>query len=253
MKPLTGILIFISIASFACSKSLIPDDPKHDSISLDSVVLDTFIKNNYSRDAKLLYCLEIVHDSTHFNRNNPVIDTSEVSEILKIIQAVYDLNTEESRIVFDTYKIHSRICLAFNNIYLKVQTDQPAIVNLSKEIIPTGNQQLDAILGTYGFDSVRTFNGYPGFPWLTIYSKNEYNLLPIVSMFRKIPSILLTDWEEGSCIGDGSTISLTRFKDSAKIIFGIGNGDCPAGCIYHKYWEFEVKESKATFIRTFEN
>jgi len=252
MKLLTRIVPIFLICLSACEKTPFSNND-HDSITLDSVRLDTFILNNYYRDAKLLYCYEIFQDSSHFNRNNPSLDTAEITKVLKIIQTVYNLNTQESKTIFNVYKIHARLCISFNSIYLKVQPNQPEIINLSKGIIPTGNQQLDNLLATYRFDSVRTFYSYPNFPWLTIYSKDEYNLLPIVSKFSKIPSIILTDWEKGLCIGDGNTISLTRFQDYAKILFSIGDGDCPAGCIYHKYWEFEVKDSKAIFIRTFED
>ncbi len=252
MKFYTWLFLTTLICVSACEEDQLPN-LDHDSINLDSVRLDTFIINNYYYDAKLLYSAEIYQDSTHFNRNNPIIDTSEITKILKIIQTVYNLNSPESETVFNTYKIHARLCTSFNSIYLKVQTNLPEIMNLSKGIIPTGNQQLDRLLDTYKFDSVRTFHSYPNFPWLTIFSKGEYNLLPIVSKFNKVPSIILTDWENGPCIGDGNTFSLTRFKDFAQIIFSIGDGDCPAGCIYHKYWEFQVKDNKAIFIRIFED
>lgn len=252
MKQSVLIFVFMSIVISSCEKTPFSDQ-YHDSIALDSIRLGTFVLNNYYQDAKLLYCYEIFQDKSHFNRNNNILDTTEIKKVLKIIQAVYNLDSHESNTVFDVHKIHARLCISLNSIYLKVQTNQPEIMNLSKGIIPTGNQQLDNLLSTYGFDSVRTFYNYPDFPWLTIYSKNEYNMLPIVNQFSSVPSIIQTDWESGICIGDGNTISLTRFPNYARIIFSIGEGDCPAGCIYHKYWEFEVENNKATFIRTFED
>lgn len=244
------LLILITIS--ACEKTQWPDY-NHDSIDLDLVKLDTFIINNYYIDAKNLYSYEIFHDSTHFNRYNPIPDTSEITKILKIIQTVYDIDSPVTDTIFNFYKIHTRFCFSYNSIYLMVQTDQPEIINLSHGIIPTGNEQLDELLEMYKFDSVRTSYGYPDFPWLTIFSKNEYNLIPIVPKFDKIPSIILTDWERGYCIGEGNTIALQRFQDYAEIIFSIGFGDCPAGCIYHKYWEFHVAESKAIYIGSYED
>jgi hypothetical protein len=45
-------------------------------------------------------------------------------------------------------------------------------------IHPTGNQALDDILSTYGFDSVKTAYSYPNFPWLTIFTKKELTMIP---------------------------------------------------------------------------
>lgn len=252
MKLYPWLFLTILICISACEKTQLPD-LKHDSIKLDSVRLDTFIINNYYKDAKLLYYNEIYQDSTHFDRNNPIIDTSEITKVLKIIQTVYTLNSPESDTVFKTYKIHARLCYTFNSIYLEVQTNQPEIINLSKGVIPTGNQQLDNLLMTYQFDSVQTFYSYPSFNWLIIFSKKEYNLIPIVNKFSLIPSIILTDWEKGYCIGDGNTITLIRSHDSAQMIFSVGDGDCPSGCEYHKYWEFHIEDNKAIFVKSFED
>ncbi len=252
MKKFILFISIITICLSACEKTQLPDSD-HDSIKLDSVKLGAFIKNNYYNDARLLYTYEIYQDSTHFNRKNPIIDTSEITRVLKIIQLIYDLNSPETNTIFNTYKIHARLCISFNSIYLKVKTDQPEIINLAKGIIPTGNIQLDALLTNYGFDSVRTFYNYPAFPWLTIYSANDYNLIPVADKFSKNSSIMLTDFENGPCIGDGNTISLIRSQNSAKVTFSIGDGDCPAGCIYHKYWEFLVENNKAAFVKSFEH
>ena len=252
MKLKLLLFSLLTFLFYSCEKDQ-PADYYHDSIMLDSVKLDPFISTNYYHDAKLLYCNEIYQDSTHFNRNNPILDTAEITKILKIIQTVYSINSPESEIVFKTYKIHARLCYTLNSIYLKVQTDRPEIINLSKGNIPTGNQQLDNLLMTYQFDSVQTFVSYPGFNWLTIYSRNEYNLIPIVNKFSLISSIIDTDWEKGYCIGDGNTITMIRSKNSAQVIFSIGDGDCPSGCIYHKYWEFQVSNNKAKFIKSYED
>lgn len=133
-----------------------------------------------------------------------------------------------------------------------MQTDQPGIINLSNGIFPTGDLDLDTLLNTYHFDSVKTYYSYPNFPWLTIFTKEEYNLIPVENEFEAIESVFIAEFSK-VCIGDGNTITLIRNNSSATITFSIGSGDCPAGCIYHKYWEFKVMNGKATFIQTYEN
>jgi len=242
-----GLLFIITVSLSSCEKE--PETVlSHDQIKLDAVKLDPFIVTNYYKDAKLLYVNEIFQDSSHFNRNNPVLDTSEITQVLKIIQTVYDLNSLESKDIFDVHKIHPRICINLNYIWLEVQTTAPEIINLSKGIIPTGNPNLDKLLSTYEFKSVKPLLIINS---LLIYFEKEYNLIPIANEFLKIPSIISNIWD--SCAGDGNDIKLTRYQESAKIIFSIGEGDCPVGCLYHKYWEFQVANNKAIFLRSYEN
>jgi hypothetical protein len=175
-----------------------------------------------------------------------------VTNILKIIQAVYNIDIPERDTVFNIYQIHSRYCYSFNEISLEVIPEIPEIQNLSSGIIPTGEPDLDNLLSMYVFDSVRTYYNYPDFPWLSIYSQNEYNLIPLLKKFSSLEPVLITDFNK-SCIGDGNNITLIRTEESAIITFSIGTGDCPAGCLYHKYWVFEVTEGVASFIETYED
>lgn len=78
-------------------------------------------------------------------------------------------------------------------------------------------------------------------------------MIPVEKDFNNLPSILIAEFNKG-CIGDGNNITLERKDDDSAIItFSIGSGDCPAGCIYHKYWEFEVVNGIAKFIKPYGN
>lgn len=252
MKKISTLIIFVFLL-LGCEKDeeiISYDKIEEEIIGYDKIELETYIIENYSYDAKQLYFNEIFQDSTHANFNDPVLDSDEINNILKVIQAVYNSISLERDTVFDIYQIHGYYCYSFNSIMLRVKTELLEIQNLSNGIFQTGESSLDNLLSTYSFDSVKTSYSYPNFPWLTIYTKNEYNMIPIEKEFTDIKSIEIADFSKG-CIGDGNNIALTRDNTSAIITFSIGSGDCPAGCIYHKYWEFEVKEGKAVFIRTY--
>lgn len=244
MKQIIFLTVLILVTT-SCEKY-------DDFIDYDKIELKQFIIDNYYNDAKQLYFNEIIHDSSHINYNNPILDINEIDNILKIIQAVYDSNSPERFAIFDIHQIHGYYCYSFNSINLKVQIDQPEIENLSNGIFPTGETELDNILSTYGFDSVRTSYSYPDFPWLTVYTKKEHNMIPLEIEFGALDNILIAEFNKG-CVGDGSSISLLRDNSSATIIFSVGSGDCPSGCINHKYWEFKVTNGFAYFVRTYEN
>ncbi len=238
------IAIFLGITF--CEK----ENPGLDKKGLNTTDLDTFIINNYKQDATFLYFYEIISDSSHINFYNPNLDTLEINKILKIIHAVYDLHSPESNTVFKHPGIHGRYCYSFSSIDLKVKTGLPEIQNLANGVIPTGNTNLDNILIKYQFDSVETSHNYPGYLRLTIYTDNKYNLIPIEKEFGNLPQVILAEFNK-ACIGDGANIELSRDNGSAIITFSTGSGDCQAGCIYHKYWEFKVVNDKAEFIRTY--
>ena len=211
---------------------------------------DNFISENYYADAKQLYFDEIIKNNNHPNYNNPELDKKEIEKILEIIQAVYNSHSLERDTVFNIYKIHGYYCYSFNSVSLKVNTGLPSIQNLSQGIIPTGDKELDRVLAAYAFDSVRTFYSYPSFPWLTVFTKKEYNMIPVEEEFSKLESVQIAEFNKG-CVGDGNSIQLIREKDSATIIFSIGSGDCPSGCIYRRYWEFNVSSGVAKFIKAY--
>lgn len=210
----------------------------------------TEVIKNYSQDAAQLYFNEVYKNPGHSNYNNPVIDSSQIYKVLEIIQAVYNSNSPQRDTVFNIYKIHGYYCVSFNSVYLKVNPELKHIQNLSKGIIPTGNADFDLLLAKYGFDSVKTSYSYPDFNWLIIQTKKSFNMLPVANEFKNTPGVLNSDFSRG-CIGDGNSISLKRGVNSATIIFNIGSGDCPAGCIYKRFWEFLVDKSGAKFIRAY--
>lgn len=243
MKKLI-LLIAIFVVFISCNIFDFSDDDT--SIDYDSIVLDTFIVNNYSEDALELYFREIKADSTHPNYNNPIFDTNEVEKVLKIIQAVYDSDLSQRDIVFKTYNIHAFSRYDFNTIILGVDTGATEIKNLISGNIPTGNDDLDSILINFHFDSVETFNMISP---IIIYSSENYNLLPIMNELENIPSITYAE----PCFygGDGNNITLNRKIDSPKITFSIGYGDCMAGCIHREHWEFQIVGNKAKFVRSY--
>ena len=242
MKKLFPILLFTLFLT-GC-------DNENENTGYNDPELDKYILENYLHDAKQLYLHEIFNNKNHPNYNNPTIDKREVVKILKIIQAVYFSTTAERDSVFEKYQIHGYYCYGLNHLYLKVNTESPAIKKLTSNEFPTGNPSLDKILYTYHFDSTRTFYSYPDFPWLVLFTSHEYNMIPLEEKFESIESIESAELEKG-CVGDGNTITLQRNAGSATITFSLGAGDCPAGCIYHKYWEFEVSNGTAMFIRTY--
>ncbi|ALO14451.1 hypothetical protein L21SP5_00780 [Salinivirga cyanobacteriivorans] len=207
---------------------------------------------SYRTDAIQLYQQEIINNPNHPNYSEPILNHEEIDRVFELINAVYELDIPERDTVFAVYEIHTRCCIMMNGLSLKVQTDAPEVQNMVNGVTPTGNALLDSLLNIYAFDSVKLAYSYPEFPWLTLYTQEIWNMIPIAHEFEQIDAVLLSDLYPG-CVGDGNTITMERNNDFAKLTFSIGWGDCPAGCINHRYWEFRVIGGAAEFIQAYEN
>lgn len=239
---IAAVLVFISSA---CEV----EDPN---IGYEDINVEDYIRANYSEDAKQLYFHEVINNSNHPDYNEPELDEAEIEKILKLIQAVYNSDSQERDLLFNDYQIHARYCYAFNSTSLRVDTQRPEIQKLANGEFVTGEVSLDQILNTYQFDSVRLSYSYPDFPWLTIYTDKDYNMIPISEELQNLESVEIAEFNHG-CVGGGNSISLSRSNDVAILTFSVGSGDCPAGCIYYKYWEFVVSNGVASFVRSYEN
>jgi hypothetical protein len=248
MKRPTVMFAVITTAIFlSCEKKDITSNTTN---ITNPCPLEQFTVDNYTDDARNLYFSEILADSNHANYHEKQIDNSQVQSILKTIQAVYCLDVPERDTVFTLNSIHGYYCYSYHAISLEVNTNLPEIENLANGIIPTGNVALDSLLLAYHFDSVKTSFSYPNTPWLTIYTADEYNMIPIQQDLEALDQIILAEMSLG-CVGDGHNITLLRDGDASTLTFSIGSGDCPSGCLYHRYWEFNVTNDIATFVRTY--
>ncbi len=246
MKSFVFLLIVLSL--FCCQSDEI--NPK--SVGYENIIVSDFIRDQFSFSAKLLYFHEIITNPLHKNYDDPILDNTEIEKILKIIQAVYDLDSKERDDVFVNNSIGARYCYSFNKLNLKVETEAPEVINFIAGIIPTGNTTFDNILNSYEFELDNMGYNYPNTNWIGIKTSKEYNMLPVEEEIKSLISVIDTESNK-LCIGDGNTITLERDANMARITFSVKWGDCFSGCIHAKFWEFIVANGKAHFIKAYEN
>jgi hypothetical protein len=244
-KPLSFIFILLFFA--ACTKQEATPNTQQESLSDAKRLLadncrgaiSDFIKENYLKDAKILYNREIAANPDHSNYNNPEFDKRGIDKILGVIQEVYTLTTAERNLVFEQHKIHALPDHSFKSVIIQATQNAPEIENLIKGTIPTGNAELDEVLTKYGFNNVDVLSTNSSSYTIVLKSSQEYNLIPIINKLKNIASI--TNAEANGFVGDGNDIKLSKGNnDTLTIEFSIGWGDCAAGCINHESWKFEV-------------
>lgn len=69
---------------------------------------------------------------------------------------------------------------------------------------------------------------------------DEYNIDVLIEEYKNIPGIKKVT--PNGISGDSSDICLEVKSKIHYYIFDIGSVDCPAGCIYHKYFAYSIDE-----------
>lgn len=242
------ILYFFSmLILFSCKK-------KQDEVnrpSKDYCDISTYIRDNYTYDAKFLIYNDIQRDSsTHPNYNNPNFDSLEVEERLKAIQAVYNLHSPQSDSIFNLFRIHVYSFYSLSEIHIYADSGSVEIKNLTNKI-PTGNSIFDSLTSLFQFVSIdsgiRSPNLY--FVSTSIKTQQQLNLIPIIKKLKQLPFIL--DASNGVFGGNGSIIKYYKENNENILKFIYGFGDCPSGCTEYYTWEFVVKDCKAIFIKRY--
>jgi len=109
--------------------------------------------------------------------------------------------------------------------------------NLVKGISPTGNSTFDSLMKVYGitFDSIYYYPNY----WIAL-THIPYNILVLDSLINIAASDhLLADFF--GWVGGGDMTEGHLQKDSSiTLIYSVGWGDCPSGCIERRFWHFTV-------------
>lgn len=221
-------------------------DPEDDS----KVEVREFIRQEYYDDARQLYYDEFSPKPGHANFNVAEFDEDAISDILRLIQVVYDAGIPERDTVFAEYNIHKYCVSSFNYLTVSVDPTNNAIAKWVENKTITGDVSLDKFISHYDFDQISKSYSYPSFSWVNVKFKKAWNTIKMADDLQEIDGINKVERNQG-CVGDGDDITMMRDEHHAILTFSIGRGDCPAGCTYRRHWEFKVKGNMATFLRSY--
>jgi len=207
--------------------------------------------NKYYHDALNIYAIEIYRDSMHPERNIPEINRQGVLEVLGQLYAVYEGTGQAADTVFRMLEIKA---VPVNTRYLSIKVATAALeIRALLNDQPSGNAAFDGIIQRYAFDTVRPAYGYPQFPWITLISSRDWNMIPVAGAFEDFSFIQNVDaMTQAYIIGGNRYILRTRDTSFTELDFSYGWGDCPAGCIHRRHWIFRVyPDCEAEFVRSY--
>ncbi|MDP1725857.1 MAG: T9SS type A sorting domain-containing protein [Bacteroidota bacterium] len=171
--------------------------------------------------------------------------------LLNALIAVFNANSLKAA---DTIKnVHTLPYPDLHTINIAADSNLNWMINLRLRTIPTGDNRIDSLIFIYKLK----YYGYLAFkkkPYhaVTLKSDSFLNIKPLIAVFDSIPGVYFSEPNpQGS---DGNDIKDSIYKDYIQLIYSIGWGDCPSGCINRRFWKFNVYwDCSVEFIESYEN
>ncbi|UTW60817.1 T9SS type A sorting domain-containing protein [bacterium SCSIO 12741] len=177
---------------------------------------------------------------------HPLYDSVEISKahsdtILDALIAVYNATSLPARdTVVDRFNIHSFPYPNLRNFSVSADSTLNWMQQLKNGIIPTGNSTIDSLMNRYHIQLDFYYSYRLPMPFHTAYMKcdSNTNIQALTEAFNPIPGVHWAELE--SVYGDGYSIQSSINSDHVELIYSIGWGDCPSGCINRRFWKFKV-------------
>ncbi len=180
-----------------------------------------------------------------FYRNNlPYKDSVLIPEdhadtVLRALIAVYNATSLPARdSVISMYDVHTFPDIYLNEIALYADSSLPWMQQLKNGNIPTGDPDIDSLLAKYGLNLVAYYTAWDSIDFAWFRTDSNYNIPAMGNLFLAIPGVFSA--EPNGLVGEGNNITDSIYTDHVELIYSYGWGDCWAGCIFHRYWKFNV-------------
>ena len=197
---------------------------------------DSVIEKYYD-DAQRLAVRRMLNSNTGYadSINIPIAwtDTS-----LDALIAVYNATQLAARdTVVQFLNIHTWPIPLMNRIYMQVDTNYAWANELSQGNLLTGNNTIDGLLAEHGM-SIIDINFFSFGVYIVLATDSNYNLSALSSAFMNVAGVLFA--EPDGVIGDGANITDSVSTTVVKLFYSYGWGDCFAGCIQRRFWQFNI-------------
>ena len=126
-----------------------------------------------------------------------------------------------------------------NQVSVIVDEETPWLIRLRDSGYPTGYTKLDRIIDEYSL-TVRSIHEIASTNQYSVYFNSDHfwNVDRLNSLFEQLDGVEAATVSRR--IGDGDRLEGSVFDDHVQLLYSIGLGDCPAGCIYRRFWKFNI-------------
>ena len=197
----------------------------------------------YTTEAKQLALREMLTDP--FWEDSINVPAELYKPILNALLAVYNATQYAERdSVVECFAIKAFPIPYPYSISVSTDTSVAWVKKLLNNITPTGNAQVDQLMETYGLTKASQFI-FSGNAIFSIQSAQPLNCVALAKKFEPIVGVNYSE-PEGS-VGDGNNIIYSKLNDQITLVYSVGWGDCPSGCISRRYWKFNVLNCEVQF------
>lgn len=223
MKTLFIIFLFLIWASVSKAERIPSNCSTPDSIT-----------TRHSRYASEL-TLRKFHRNNVSYKDSVFIPKVHTDTVLNALNAIYNATSIKERdSVISIFRIYAYPVYSTNSFFVSANPDLPWMQQLKTGTFPTGDATVDGLINTYHLKATSfLFEDV-----VVLRTDSNYNIRALAKLFEQIPGVSYT--EPNGYAGDGSNIKDSIFSDHIQLIYSYGWGDCPAGCIYRRYWTFNV-------------
>ncbi|MCI0565118.1 MAG: hypothetical protein MN733_42165, partial [Nitrososphaera sp.] len=195
------------------------------------------VKNAYWQDAAQLALRDVYNDE---ESKKSLIEIPD-----ELIQLYYDgllhiyqaTSIPERDSVAQIFKIHAFPSPELYSLLVAVDSTKEWTKAWRNGNRLTGNPQIDELMEQYELELERYYH----WPWshtAVLLSPKPLNILALAQPFATIDGVGYAE-PNGRCY-DGNDITASVEPGFVTYLFSVGYGDCPAGCISRRFWEFTV-------------
>lgn len=167
------------------------------------------------------------------------LSQADIDRVLEALAAVYHaaehLNAADK--VINDHKIHTLQTRSLNSVILYIDSSYEWTQEWVAGNTLTGNSDVDKLINTYNLTLKTVMDGGD---WLVLEAANTLNTGALAKAFEMIEGVSLASPD--GVVGDGDNITMLEYGTEIVLQYSTGEGDCPSGCISHKYWNFKVYE-----------
>lgn len=198
------------------------------------------IRSKYLEDAYRL-TLRRIENKNYSYKDSVIIPHNYADTALRGLIAVFNAKSLPAvDTITKMYFVHSFKTPYLNEFSIGADSSLSWMKNFRKGITPTGNHSIDSLVGKYNLklSKYEDMSSLLHYDRVRLTCDSNYNTKALTKNFSLIPGVKAA--QVFNSVGDGDDITDTIYADHIELIYSIGWGDCPAGCIFRRYWKFNV-------------
>jgi hypothetical protein len=195
------------------------------------------VKAIYQNDADQM-ALRRINENRFPAKDSINIPFLHSDSILKVLLAVYNLKTAEADTVARILKLHAFPKYGLKNCAMFADSTAYWMVKLRNKITPCGQSTIDALINTYNLKYSYSTSGFNASHIVNFSSEKNLNISKMAEMISRLPGVNMVF--NGGYAGGGFDISSKWYDDHIELLYQYGWGDCPSGCIYSRFWKFNI-------------